>query len=546
MTLPKSLPARPSQESLRKEAKKLARDIATGSATAIARARAQLPNAAIPLSQRHAQLALAREYGYAGWQDLCAEVLRRRGQGLEWAAVEARTAIHENDVERLRQLISEYPALLSWRNEGGFVLLHATTPYAMDVSDPAREETFYRPQCAELLINAGALVTPSVWECVIGTGASGMLQLLQRKDVLPRTLPVLAALGDLEGVRRCFDESGALGDEARSGASGTSGGSATPSAADAVALVNEAFWNACRFKRKAVAARLLDRCITLDPELGAQIDRWEGRAAFVEYLCEHYISVPDATPWQTFVMRQLLQAITADDLPVFSRWLQSQPWLLEEVHVHLQVYLIEHTVWMNREMFLTQLLELDPAALHSRTLPKSEAIQGAFSEGNAHLVPLLTRLWPIPDDLPHAAGAGDLERVKRWFDAAGNPALGEPSRHAGWDLHAINAPPAQRVLDNAFAFACVNHRFEVAEFLLGHGANINTTWNTHEPASVLHQAAMKGDYELARFLIDHGIDMTIQDYRWGGTAEGWAYHVGKDRGMAEWLATAERSRDPEK
>lgn len=262
MTLPKSLPARPSQESLRKEAKKLARDIATGNATAIARARAQLPNAAIPLSQRDAQLALAREYGYAGWQDLCAEVLRRRGQGLEWAAVEAGTAI--------------------------------------------------------------------------GTGASGMLQLLQRKDVLPRTLPVLAALGDLEGVRRCFDESGALRDEARSGASGTSGGSATPGAADAVALVNEAFWNACRFKRKAVAAWLLDRCIALDPELGAQIERWEGRAAFVEYLCEHYTSVPDATPWRTFVMRQLLQAITADDLPVFSRWLQSQPWLLEEAYVHLQ------------------------------------------------------------------------------------------------------------------------------------------------------------------------------------------------------------------
>lgn len=92
----------------------------------------------------------------------------------------------------------------------------------------------------------------------------------------------------------------------------------------------------------------------------------------------------------------------------------------------------------------------------------------------------------------------------------------------------------------------MNHRFEVAEFLLGHGANINTTWNTHEPASVLHQAAIKGDYGLARFLIDHRIDMTIQDYRWGGTAEGWAYHVGKDRGMAEWLAAAERSRNPEK
>src|ERR1700756_417531 len=114
MTLPKSLPARPSQESLRKQAKKLARDIATGNAAAIARAGAQLPNAEMPLSQRDAQLVVAREYGYAGWPDLCAEVLRRLGKGLAWAAVEAGSAIHGNDVERLRQLIAEYPALLSW------------------------------------------------------------------------------------------------------------------------------------------------------------------------------------------------------------------------------------------------------------------------------------------------------------------------------------------------------------------------------------------------------------------------------------------------
>ena len=42
MTTPKSLPARPSLESLRKQAKKLARDIAGGDAGAIARARAHL------------------------------------------------------------------------------------------------------------------------------------------------------------------------------------------------------------------------------------------------------------------------------------------------------------------------------------------------------------------------------------------------------------------------------------------------------------------------------------------------------------------------
>jgi len=46
------LPARPSLESLRKQAKKLARGIAAGDPGAIDQARAHLPKAKLPLSQR--------------------------------------------------------------------------------------------------------------------------------------------------------------------------------------------------------------------------------------------------------------------------------------------------------------------------------------------------------------------------------------------------------------------------------------------------------------------------------------------------------------
>ena len=117
MTASKSLPARPSLESLRKQAKKLARDIAAGDAGAIARARAHLPKVDLPLTQRNAQLVIAREYGFAGWQDLTAEVSTRLGKGLEWAVTQARRVIHDNDVERLEQLLAEYPALLSWKDD---------------------------------------------------------------------------------------------------------------------------------------------------------------------------------------------------------------------------------------------------------------------------------------------------------------------------------------------------------------------------------------------------------------------------------------------
>ena len=93
----KSLPARPSLESLRKQAKKLARDVAAGDADAIARVRAVLPSADLPLSQRNAQLVVAREYGYAGWNELTEEVNKRTGHSLDWAVAQARAAIHEPD-----------------------------------------------------------------------------------------------------------------------------------------------------------------------------------------------------------------------------------------------------------------------------------------------------------------------------------------------------------------------------------------------------------------------------------------------------------------
>src|SRR5204862_2334440 len=110
-------PARPSLESLRKQAKKLARGIVAGHAGAIARARAQLPHAELPLSQRDAQLILAREYGFPGWQDLIKEVKQRLGKALEWAKSEARRRIHDNDTEGLKQLLADYPALLSWKGD---------------------------------------------------------------------------------------------------------------------------------------------------------------------------------------------------------------------------------------------------------------------------------------------------------------------------------------------------------------------------------------------------------------------------------------------
>jgi len=159
VTPSKFLPSHSSFESIRKQAKKLVRLFATGNPDALARVHTHLPAPNLPLALRDAQLVLAREYGFAGWQDLRAAVLRREGKGLEWAAAEAERAIHDNSVERLTQLVREYPALLSWRGDSGESLLGFATGSFGDSGDPYREQMFTRLECAEFLLDAGPVRT---------------------------------------------------------------------------------------------------------------------------------------------------------------------------------------------------------------------------------------------------------------------------------------------------------------------------------------------------------------------------------------------------
>jgi hypothetical protein len=506
---------------------------------AIGRARAQLPQAELPLSQRDAQLVLAREYGFPGWKDLVKEVKQRLGKGLEWAVSQAQGCIHDNDIEGLRQLLAEYPALLSWRtdeNDGGLLGM-ATGAYA-DSFDPSREQVFTRAACAELLIDAGAVVAPSVSDGLIDSRARGLLDLFHRRGLLPRSLKFFAALGDVNGVRARLDTNG-----------------------DDLAAVNHAFLCACRFQHATAAALLLDRSIVLDAELGRLIDGGPGRSAFVQYIIANGYEDVDFTNnhppvlWRAFAMRQVSRALHDGDLTSFVGGLRREAWMLSDAYVKFQVGLIGAAVLNDREAFITALLDLDPAVLRSR-VPPSQAIEFAFTYAKTHLLPTLLRIWSMPDDLPHAAGNGDFARVKRWFDAAGKPALGDLANHHSPANSAYTRqvpveerlqwgePSVQHVLDTALAWAVINNHFEIADFLLEHGADINTRWSSHEPASILHELAhWHKNYEAMQFLIDRGIDMTIKDYRWNSTAQGWAYYAANDEKMGQWLAEAQKRRE---
>jgi hypothetical protein len=535
------LPARPSLESLRKQAKKLARDIVAGDEVAIARARAHLPHAGLPLSQRDAQRVLAREYGFAGWKDLLKEVKQRLGGRLEWAVSEARRIVHDNDVERLRQLLAEYPELLSWRGaswnspggdgsiEEDRGLLGMATSSFGDSFDPIREEHFTRKECAELLLDAGAVVAPSVCDGLINSRAMGLIDLFYRRGLLPSSLKSFAALGDVESLRTSLNTNSAD-----------------------LATVNQAFVTSCRFQHAAAAALLLNQLIALDAELGSRIDGGPGRSAFVQY----FIANPPERdsdpprPWQAFVMKQLWRARGDSDLTSFVGTLRREAWILSDAFVKFQVDFIEGTVALLGDFsaFLKAFLDLDPAVLHCPVPPPSRVFVHAFTYAQTRLLPMLLRIWPMPDDLPHAAGNGDFERVRRWFDAAGRPALGDladhfPARDA-WIRGNLQwgEPNVQQVLDTALAWAVMNDHFDIAAFLLEHGANVNTNWSSHEPASILHELVWHKNYEGMQFLIDHGIDMTIRDFRWDATAQGWAAVAAKDEKMAQWLREAQQRR----
>jgi len=101
----------------------------------------------------------------------------------------------------------------------------------------------------------------------------------------------------------------------------------------------------------------------------------------------------------------------------------------------------------------------------------------------------------------------------------------------------------QQVLDIALAWAVINNHFEIADFLLAHGADINTNWSSHEPASILHELVFHENYQAMQFLIDRGIDMTIIDYRWGATAVDWAAVAAKDEKLAQWMRDAQQRRE---
>jgi hypothetical protein len=106
------------------------------------------------------------------------------------------------------------------------------------------------------------------------------------------------------------------------------------------------------------------------------------------------------------------------------------------------------------------------------------------------------------DQAEHAIHDNNIERLKQPRTLKFLVALGDEaavraspteSRPVVAELH-WNPPAVQSSLDTSLAWAVLNNQLEIADFLLQHGANINTRWASHEPASILHELVLHENY----------------------------------------------------
>ncbi|HWB82958.1 MAG TPA: hypothetical protein VG675_02375 [Bryobacteraceae bacterium] len=142
-------------------------------------------------------------------------------------------------------------------------------------------------------------------------------------------------------------------------------------------------------------------------------------------------------------------------------------------------------------------------------------------------------------DLRFAAGLGQLDAVKNWFDPDGSlkPGAGALADPYGFESKLSRQSPFRcdrtrpNILSQAFYFACVNSKLDVAEFLLSQGAEMNAMVpGLDTRATVLHRIATMdtGAERVIRFLLACGADPSIRDQEHHATPADWARYYKQD------------------
>ena len=175
-----------------------------------------------------------------------------------------------------------------------------------DAGDAQREQWFTRGACAALLIDAGAVVMPAVAEDLLRSRARGLLDLFERKRLLPRTLKFRAALGDRDGVRAALDENGTIRRPSMKRSS--------PRATSGTRTSRHYCWT--------------DQSRSILGSAGTSTEHTD-RASFIKAFAKSgFTQVAELGLWKVFVMEQLRRTLQDGDVTGFVSGLQREPWLL--------------------------------------------------------------------------------------------------------------------------------------------------------------------------------------------------------------------------
>ncbi|MPY90050.1 MAG: hypothetical protein GEU99_19270 [Luteitalea sp.] len=195
------LPARPSLEMQQKRAKELLRAVWAGDPDALARVRALHPKppAVEALKLADAQLVVARGYGFESWA-----AMRRKINSLTETPVEQfRTALHAEDVDRVRELLEQHAEVRAAVN----------APISHFDSRPVARATKNLPLLDLLLAYGADLNLKSAW----WAGGFGLLEGCTPEEAAPliergAVVDIFAAtnLGMFDRLRELLDRDPSL------------------------------------------------------------------------------------------------------------------------------------------------------------------------------------------------------------------------------------------------------------------------------------------------------------------------------------------------
>jgi ankyrin repeat protein len=193
--MPKELPASPSLEHLKKQAKALLRDFQAKDAQALKRFSSLKLKAAPKLS--HAQRLIAREYGFDSWAKLKKHI-DAEAAAMNKAVGLARKALRDDDSAEFRRLLKQYPVLTARLNEpvsdfGSPLIVHVKSRAMLDAFLDAGADLNARSKWAPGSFGLLDGAPPEVAAHAIQRGAIVTIHAAARLGMLEKLKELLAA-----------------------------------------------------------------------------------------------------------------------------------------------------------------------------------------------------------------------------------------------------------------------------------------------------------------------------------------------------------------